>query len=183
MKKIFLLLLTVLMTIGVTFSGFAANSFNNQYPEEVRSVLNREIFFVKNQAPQLYVSSVKDINRTTAYVGNWKFYQILNDENFNGADWSSVQADKNTSIVRFTGTPRISPKNSNVTVFFFVKKGAKSPIAAQLVMKESSGKESVIDTNKFTKMGMNQSMAIFANDAAISCMLTVFSDKGIKIVR
>lgn len=179
MKKIFLFLLTILMAFGIVVTGFASNA---QHTEEVKIVLNREIFFVKNQAPQLYTSAVNGIDRTAAYVENWKFYNILNDETFRDATWTSFKEGNDVHVVRFTGSPRISPPNTSMSVLFFVKRGAKSPIAIDLVTKDSKG-VSEINKDKFVARGVDSSMAIFNTDVAISVMLAACSEHAFRKVR
>lgn len=145
----------------------------DNYPKEVQFILDRDIFLLKNDFPELYTSSINNIDQIIAYVENWDLHQILNTENFKDIDWQVTLATDGVKTVTFTGIPHIIETATYVTIEFYVQEGAKVPLAWSITPGNSSSGISVQD---FLNQGMDVDAAVLSADASVSCMVAIMSE-------
>lgn len=176
-----------------TNPNFNSNSTteSNQYLEKeevdseyVNLVLNREIFILKDDLPEWYNTTIKDFDKCKAYTNNWKFKEVINEDNYTDISWEKKMEKGGLISLNFKGTNILGEKKPTVEIQFIIQEDGKSFFASTL---------NIIDDEKtLTSISMDDflgnqneypgeeyiSIAMAATDAAIGEMLVLMSDGG-----
>ena len=141
------------------------------YSEHVKLVLDRDIFVLKNDFPDIYTAALNGIDTSDAYIYNWKLNRILNEECFENIQWDVAESEGGGSLVSFRG----DYKDKDKTVYYiqFHVSDDSMPLALSLYT-YSDKDQSELSVNMFKDM--ESSYAIIYTDVAISCMLSLLTN-------
>ncbi len=153
----------------------ANKTTTEEYPKEVKFVLDRDIFVLKNDFPELYKGAINDIDLIVAYKENWKFCNVLNEKNFKQIDWNVTSPMDGAKIVTFTGIPRITEIDTIAAIEFYVQEGAKIPLAWSMTTKNSKG-TSEVTVQSYLDQGLDFDTALVSADATISSMVAFMAE-------
>ncbi|MBQ8351764.1 MAG: hypothetical protein IJY20_06955 [Clostridia bacterium] len=146
---------------------------------EISFVLDRDIYIFKNDFPELYTASIRDINNTISYVQNWKFSDVLNTTNFTNIQWSVSQSTNNAKLVLFQGKCTTVQYNADVMLEFYIQNGAKVPLVwgAKIVTDKETSRVSAQD---FLDQGMYWDEAVVMADTTLSCLMLLMSEDAMQ---
>ncbi|MBR5309430.1 MAG: tetratricopeptide repeat protein [Clostridia bacterium] len=151
-------------------------------PSEANYILNRDIYIFKRDFPQVYSGTINDINKTTAYVMDWKFSDILNESNFKNIKWDVSIPKTGAKTITFNGVAKNTQDNdTKITIEFYLQDGSETPLA-WILYTDSQNSTSEITLQDFINRGINSDEALICTDATISMMAALFSNEAMQPV-
>lgn len=151
--------------------------FENKTPEDIQFILDREVFYLKEESPTTYSNFVHDIDILTSYKENWTFEQFLNDDYFEDINWTTNEFDDEQKTITFSGTSTKTLDKAKVTIVFYIQEQAAVPLiwSIEISGDESTGSMAIQD---YIDMGLNSTEALFAIDTSASCTIAILCEQN-----
>lgn len=151
--------------------------FENKTSEDIQFILDREVFYLKEESPTTYSNFVHDIDVLTSYKENWTFEQFLNDDYFEDINWTTSEFDDEQKTITFSGTSTETLDKAKVTIVFYIQEQATVPLIWSIEIRgdESTGSMAIQD---YIDMGLNSTEALFAIDTSASCTIAILCERN-----
>lgn len=152
--------------------------FESETSNDIQFVLEREVFYLKEESPSTYINFINNIDSITSYKESWTFAQLLNDNYFQNISWTTNEFDDSQKTITFSGISLKTPDNAKVNIVFYIQEQATVPLiwSLEIIGDESNGSMSIQD---YIDMGLDNTEALFAIDASASCSIAILCDQTI----
>lgn len=155
-----------------------SESFESETSNDIQFILEREVFYLKEESPSTYSNFINNIDNITSYKENWTFAQLLNDNYFQDINWTTNELDYSQKTITFSGISLKTPDNAKVNIVFYIQEQATIPLiwSLEIIGDESNGNMSIQD---YIDMGLDNTESLFAIDASASCSIALLCDQTI----
>ncbi len=148
------------------------------HQDDIEFVLDRKIYVFKNDFPEYYTYDMigfVDMDKTLAYVENWDFSQVLNNENYKDINWEIDTLEGGARIVTFTGKAKMTGYTETAVFNFYIQEGANIPLVTSIWMGPSEDVAKAGPALGYPIENEDIETAVYTNDAKFSCMISLYS--------